>query len=44
MTKRCGQVLSRLHCDVFSGAALSAHVWNALDEIAVEATGSGLPM
>ncbi|MGO4715966.1 feruloyl-CoA synthase [Bradyrhizobium sp. 2TAF24] len=35
---------SRLHAMFFSGAALSAHVWNALDEVAVEATGWRVPM
>lgn len=34
----------RLHAMFFSGAALSAHVWNALDEVAVEATGQRVPM
>ncbi|MEW6642169.1 MAG: feruloyl-CoA synthase [Pseudomonadota bacterium] len=35
---------SRLHAMFFSGAALSAHVWNALDEVAVEATGWRVPV
>ncbi len=34
----------RLHAMFFSGAALSAHVWNSLDELSVQATGSRVPM
>ncbi len=35
---------SRLHAMFFSGAAMSAHVWDALDEIAVGETGLRVPM
>ncbi len=35
---------SKLHAMFFSGAALSAHVWTALDELSVEATGLRVPM
>src|SRR5450631_2637642 len=34
----------RLHAMFFSGAALSPHVWNSLDELAVQATGFRVPM
>jgi feruloyl-CoA synthase len=34
----------RLHAMFFSGAALSAHVWNSLDELSVQETGSRVPM
>jgi feruloyl-CoA synthase len=34
----------RLHAMFFSGAALSPHVWNSLDDIAVEVTGVRVPM
>jgi feruloyl-CoA synthase len=34
----------RLHAMFFSGAALSAHVWNSLDELSVQATGRRVPM
>jgi feruloyl-CoA synthase len=34
----------RLHAMFFSGAALSPHVWNSLDDIAVEVTGARVPM
>jgi feruloyl-CoA synthase len=35
---------SRLHLTFFAGAALSQHVWDALDELAGETTGWRLPM
>jgi len=35
---------SRLQAMFFSGAALSAHVWNGLDEIAIQETGARVPM
>ncbi|MGP8123476.1 MAG: feruloyl-CoA synthase [Xanthobacteraceae bacterium] len=35
---------SRLHAMFFSGAGLSAHVWNELDAIAVQETGRRVPM
>jgi feruloyl-CoA synthase len=35
---------SRLHAMFFSGAALSPHVWNSLDELAVQETGFRVPM
>jgi feruloyl-CoA synthase len=35
---------SRLHAMFFSGAALSPFVWNSLDELSVQATGSRVPM
>jgi feruloyl-CoA synthase len=35
---------SRLHAMFFSGAALSAHIWEALDDIAVSETGVRVPM
>ncbi|HLZ01949.1 MAG TPA: feruloyl-CoA synthase [Bradyrhizobium sp.] len=35
---------SRLHAMFFSGAALSPYVWNSLDELSVQATGSRVPM
>jgi feruloyl-CoA synthase len=35
---------SRLHCYFFAGAGLSAHVWGALDALAVKQTGARLPM
>jgi feruloyl-CoA synthase len=34
----------RLHAMFFSGAALSAHIWNSLDELSVQATGVRVPM
>src|SRR6266436_8807567 len=34
----------RLHAMFFSGAALSAHIWNSLDELSVQATGARVPM
>jgi feruloyl-CoA synthase len=34
----------RLHAMFFSGAGLSPHVWNSLDEIAVQETGVRVPM
>jgi feruloyl-CoA synthase len=34
----------RLHAMFFSGAALSAHIWNSLDELSVQETGSRVPM
>jgi feruloyl-CoA synthase len=34
----------RLHAMFFSGAALSAHIWNELDAIAVQETGMRVPM
>jgi feruloyl-CoA synthase len=35
---------SRLHAMFFSGASLAAHVWNGLDEVAVQETGARVPM
>jgi feruloyl-CoA synthase len=35
---------ARLHAMFFSGAALSPFVWNSLDELSVQATGSRVPM
>ena len=35
---------ARLHAMFFSGAALSPYVWNSLDELAVQETGSRVPM
>jgi feruloyl-CoA synthase len=35
---------SRLHAMFFAGAALSAYVWNSLDELSVQATGVRVPM
>jgi feruloyl-CoA synthase len=35
---------ARLQCLFFAGASLSAHVWRALDELAVVETGSRVPM
>jgi feruloyl-CoA synthase len=35
---------SRLHAMFFSGAALSAHVWNELDALSVQETGVRVPM
>ncbi len=35
---------SRLHAMFFSGAALSPYVWNSLDELAVQETGTRVPM
>ena len=35
---------SRLHAMFFSGAALSPHVWNSLDELAVQESGVRVPM
>lgn len=35
---------SRLHAMFFSGAGLSAHVWNELDAISVQETGGRVPM
>src|SRR5882724_9063576 len=34
----------RLHAMFFSGAALSAHIWNSLDELSVQETGCRVPM
>src|SRR5438105_13265388 len=34
----------RLHAMFFSGAALSPHIWNSLDELAVAETGYRVPM
>jgi len=34
----------RLHAMFFSGAALSPHIWNGLDELSVQATGARVPM
>jgi feruloyl-CoA synthase len=34
----------RLHAMFFSGAALSAHIWNSLDELSVAETGARVPM
>ncbi|SDN93888.1 feruloyl-CoA synthase [Afipia sp. GAS231] len=34
----------RLHAMFFSGAALSPHIWNSLDELAVAETGFRVPM
>src|SRR6266481_3709619 len=34
----------RLHAMFFSGAALSAHIWNSLDELSVQETGARVPM
>src|SRR5207253_2168052 len=35
---------ARLHAKFFSGAALSAFVWNSLDELSVQETGYRVPM
>jgi len=35
---------ARLHAMFFSGAALSPHVWNSLDELSVQETGFRVPM
>jgi feruloyl-CoA synthase len=35
---------AKLHAMFFSGAALSPFVWNSLDELSVQATGSRVPM
>jgi feruloyl-CoA synthase len=35
---------ARLHAMFFSGAALSPYVWNSLDALAVQETGSRVPM
>src|SRR5262249_6308418 len=35
---------SRLHAMFFGGAAMSPFVWNSLDELSVQETGSRLPM
>jgi feruloyl-CoA synthase len=35
---------ARLHAMFFSGAALSPYVWNSLDELAVQETGSRVPV
>jgi feruloyl-CoA synthase len=35
---------ARLHAMFFSGAALSPFVWNSLDDLSVQATGSRVPM
>jgi len=35
---------NRLHAMFFSGAAMSPFVWNSLDELAVQETGSRVPM
>jgi feruloyl-CoA synthase len=34
----------RLHAIFFSGAALSPHIWNSLDELAVQETGYRVPV
>src|SRR5258708_22395285 len=34
----------RLHAMFCSGAALSAHIWNSLDELSVQETGARVPM
>jgi feruloyl-CoA synthase len=34
----------RLHAMFFSGASLSAHVWNGLDEVSAQETGVRVPM
>jgi feruloyl-CoA synthase len=34
----------RLHAMFFSGAALSAHIWNSLDELSIQETGARVPM
>jgi feruloyl-CoA synthase len=34
----------RLHAMFFSGAALSAHIWDSLDELSVQETGARVPM
>jgi feruloyl-CoA synthase len=34
----------RLHAMFFSGAALSAYIWNSLDELSVQETGARVPM
>jgi feruloyl-CoA synthase len=34
----------RLHAMFFSGAAMSPYVWNSLDELSVQETGSRVPM
>jgi feruloyl-CoA synthase len=34
----------RLHAMFFSGAALSPHIWNSLDELSVQETGTRVPM
>src|SRR5580693_1408709 len=34
----------RLHAMFFSGAALSPHIWNSLDELAVQETGYRVPV
>src|SRR5712664_2924248 len=39
-----GKFFGRLHAMFFSGAALSAHIWNCLDELSVQATGARVPM
>ena len=39
-----GKFFGRLHAMFFSGAALSPFVWNGLDELSVQATGSRVPM
>jgi feruloyl-CoA synthase len=35
---------SRLECNFYAGASLSAHVWDALDELALAETGARVPM
>ncbi|MCG6203272.1 feruloyl-CoA synthase [Rhodopseudomonas sp. HC1] len=35
---------SRLHAMFFSGASLARHVWDGLDEVAVQETGARVPM
>jgi feruloyl-CoA synthase len=40
----CAKFFHRLHAMFFSGAALSPHVWNSLDELAVQETGFRVPM
>jgi feruloyl-CoA synthase len=39
-----GKFFARLHAMFFSGAALSPHIWNGLDELAVAETGFRVPM
>jgi len=39
-----GKFFGRLHAMFFSGAALAPHIWNSLDELSVQETGSRVPM
>jgi feruloyl-CoA synthase len=39
-----GKFFHRLHAMFFSGAALSPHVWNSLDELGVQEKGYRVPM